>query len=150
NGIWFNDITNNAGEGLLFPRTGTPSNSNDSSLYENFYVRDGGLFLNNREFAKFVTGDSTGDFIGLGAGGTTVVGGGESVQAWIDGGGSEARNERMVVANDSYVNIVSNMQNGLASAQTWTFNNNGIMYRPVYKEGNGYNTVSQRVAPNHS
>lgn len=150
NAIWWNDPTGNQGEGLLFPRSATPNKSGDASLYDNFYIRDGEFFLNNYGFMRWAEGDSAGKFVGFGAGGTTVVGGGESVARVLNDSGIPNANERMIVANDSYVNIISNLQSSWASGQTWTFNNDGIMYRPTYKEGNGFQTTTVRINPNHT
>ncbi|WCS69715.1 hypothetical protein Goe25_00870 [Bacillus phage vB_BsuM-Goe25] len=46
NGIYFNDVSDNNGEGLLFPKTGTPEASPDRSNYDTIYVRDAVLYLN--------------------------------------------------------------------------------------------------------
>lgn len=149
NAIFFRDMADNSGEGLLFPKTGTTQGSSNVLDYDNFYVRNGNLFLNNRDFLEVRDGGSTGSLVRIGGGGYTIIGGGESSRTYFDGDSSGPDSERMVIANDSWVNIVSNLNGGYSSGRVWTFNNNGIMYRPVYKEGNGFNTVTHRVDPNH-
>jgi hypothetical protein len=50
NGLWFGsdgaDVSDNMGEGLLFPRTGTPANSTNNAEWDTFYIRDNTLYLN--------------------------------------------------------------------------------------------------------
>lgn len=150
NAIFFRDMADNSGEGLLFPRTGTAQGSSNVLDYDNFYVRNGNLFLNNRDFLEVQDGGSTGSLVRVGGGGYTIIGGGESSSTYFAGDSSGPDSERMVIANDSWVNIVSNLNGGYSSGNVWTFNNNGIMYRPVYKEGNGYQTASILASPNHN
>jgi hypothetical protein len=50
NGIWFNDIANNRGEGLLFARSNTPSGSATNTDYDNLYVRDSVMYFNEESF----------------------------------------------------------------------------------------------------
>jgi hypothetical protein len=53
NGIWFGasggDLANNDGEGLLFPRSSTPSDSREASEWDNFRLTNGTGFLNGVE-----------------------------------------------------------------------------------------------------
>ncbi|MEX3625184.1 DUF859 family phage minor structural protein [Viridibacillus arvi] len=47
NGVFFNDISNNSGEGLLFLKSGRANASTIKDDYDNLYVRDGVMYLNN-------------------------------------------------------------------------------------------------------
>ncbi|MCA1800660.1 MAG: DUF859 domain-containing protein, partial [Actinobacteria bacterium] len=69
NGIWFGDTANNAGEGLLFIKSGAANNSTASADYDNFYIRDQHLYLNSRDFMQVVDGGSAGSLVRIGAGG---------------------------------------------------------------------------------
>lgn len=149
NGIWFNDTAGSAGEGLLFPHASTPANSTNSADYDNFYMRDKKLFMNGNDFIEMLPGTSAGNGILLGSGGLTIIGGGESAKTYANGTFFSAGSEEMIVTSDNDVYIVSNMQGGYAGRREWKFNDDGIIYRPVYKEGNGYNTVTQRTDPSH-
>lgn len=51
NGIYFNDVSNNQGEGLLFPKTGTPEGSTNTSLYDTIQALDGKLTMNGQVIA---------------------------------------------------------------------------------------------------
>ncbi|MEC1440575.1 DUF859 family phage minor structural protein [Bacillus sonorensis] len=48
NGVWFNDIANNDGEGLLFLKSGSTTGSTTPSDYDNFLIRDGIAYLNGQ------------------------------------------------------------------------------------------------------
>jgi len=48
NGIFFNDVADNNGEGLLFLKTGNPNNSSNRAHYDNFRIYDGVAYLNNQ------------------------------------------------------------------------------------------------------
>lgn len=50
NGLFFNDVADNKGEGLLFLKSGRPNGSPDRNDYDTLYMRDGGMFLDNRKF----------------------------------------------------------------------------------------------------
>lgn len=56
NGIWFglngDDLANNNGEGLLFPRTGTPTDSIAYADWDNLRVNDGRILLNSEVVAS--------------------------------------------------------------------------------------------------
>lgn len=47
NGIYFNDVSNNNGEGLLFLKSGRPEGSTNRNDYDNFRIMDGVAILNN-------------------------------------------------------------------------------------------------------
>ena len=64
NGIYFNDVAGNSGEGLLFLKSGRPEGSTNRDDYDYFYVADGVPKLNNQKiFAnqnfQFATGRVT-------------------------------------------------------------------------------------------
>ncbi|MCY9056059.1 DUF859 domain-containing protein [Bacillus spizizenii] len=46
NGLWFNDPSNNGGEGLLFLKSGVTEASANNTDYDSLYVRDSVLYLN--------------------------------------------------------------------------------------------------------
>lgn len=48
NGIYFNDLANNNGEGLMFAKTGTPAGFAFSSGYDSQYLRDARQYVNGQ------------------------------------------------------------------------------------------------------
>jgi hypothetical protein len=75
--------------------------------------------------------DTSGNGIAIGAGGTTIIGGGESASAMVgslSGGGGEL----MYIGNDGDVHIHTNLQNGWSSRKTFTFSAGGRLTIPEY------------------
>jgi hypothetical protein len=74
---------------------------------------------------EFVTGDSTGDAIFMGAGGATVIGAGESAQNFKSLLPSNFT-EQLYLVSDNDVNFYANMQDP-ANVKTMTFKKDGIL-----------------------
>ena len=77
------------------------------------------------------TGDTNGSGIRIGAGGFTIIGGGESAETWRAGAAVAGQSERMVVANDEGIDFVSNLQNGYANRKTMTLATDGTLTVPT-------------------
>lgn len=75
---------------------------------------------------RFITGDNTGAGVAIGAGGTTIIGGGESAQTLQPAAGGGAT-EQMIIANDSGIDFYVNCQNGAANAKKVTLNTSGLL-----------------------
>lgn len=56
NGLYFNDISNNNGEGLMWLKTGSPERSTNTADYDQHRVLDGTGFLNNNVIFRDVQG----------------------------------------------------------------------------------------------
>ena len=69
--------------------------------------------------------DANGNGIVIGAGGATVIGGGESADAYYSGAGLAAGNETMAITNDGAITFVSNLQDGYANGKTMTMGTDG-------------------------
>lgn len=82
------------------------------------------------------TVDEYGNGIVIGAGGLTIIGGGEAATAYKNGTSETVNTENMVVCNDADVNIVTNLQAGYSSRKTFKFGRNGTLTMP-----NGAKTV---------
>ena len=63
-----------------------------------------------------------------GAGGFTIIGGGESATTAYNSAGVGASSEQMLITNDNAVQISTNLQNGWDNRRTFTFTTNGEMY----------------------
>lgn len=104
-------------------------------------------------YGKIYTGDSNGDGLAIGAGGRVVVGSGESFYNLIEyfiAQGEGITSENLHLASDSSVFIETGIQAGAANRYTFQFGNDGKFTRSRYKEGNGFQTLTQRVpSPNH-
>jgi hypothetical protein len=74
---------------------------------------------------EFVTGDSTGDAVFMGAGGATVIGAGESAQNFKSLLGSN-QTEQLYLTSDNDVNFYANMQDP-ANVKTMTFKKDGVL-----------------------
>ena len=81
---------------------------------------------------KFIdnTDDAWGNGIGIGGGGATIIGGGESsdvLKSTITSGGDEV----MKIGNDADVEIWTNLQDGIASGKKFTFGVDGNITTPL-------------------
>lgn len=151
NGIFMNDISNNKGEGIHFLKSGKEEASTSNLDYDTWYIRDGYMYWDNNDFLRYKYGSSAGSAIGLGAGGLTVVGGGESMKEVMDTLREDL--EELHLASDGNLLIHSNMQNGWDSRYQWAFRGDGNMSAPGHinvagrvNSGsnlrmNGYNTI---------
>ena len=74
------------------------------------------------------TDDAYGNGIGIGGGGVTAIGGGESASVVL--GQYTGGSETMVVANDGDVEVWSNCQSGASSAKKFYFKAGGGIYIP--------------------
>ena len=69
--------------------------------------------------------DPNGNGIVIGAGGATVIGGGESADTYYAGAGLAAGNEIMAITNDAAITFVSNLQSSYASGRAMTMGTDG-------------------------
>jgi hypothetical protein len=74
---------------------------------------------------ELVTGDATGDGIFIGAGGATVIGAGESAQAFKEFLDSN-QTEQLYLTSDNDITLYSNMQDPM-NAKTMTFRKDGVL-----------------------
>lgn len=79
-------------------------------------------------------GDANGAYIGIGAGGLTIIGSGESTAAVR--ANYEATNESMIVASDQGVHFFTGIQNGYANKKTVTITAEGVIQAPQGVSGN--------------
>lgn len=149
NGIYFNDVADNSGEGLLFIKTGATNGSTNSADYDNIYMRDGFLYVNGHQYIQFQPGSSNGAGINIGAGGRTIVGAGESTSTIRDNTAFTTEQEYLLLGADENAYIYTNLQAGWASRKEFRFDQNGYFYRPRYKEPNGYNIPAVRSTVAH-
>lgn len=75
---------------------------------------------------RFIEGDDTGAGLAIGAGGTTVIGGGESAQ-YLKPDTSNASAEKMVIGSDGEIEFYVNCQNGVTAAKKVTLNTAGLL-----------------------
>lgn len=47
NGLYFNDVSSNRGEGLMFLKSGKPNGSAAAEDYDQFYIRDGVMYMDH-------------------------------------------------------------------------------------------------------
>lgn len=149
NGLYFNDVSGNSGEGLLFPHDSTPVGSMNSADYDNFYMRNKQLYINNGYFLQMLPDAGAGNGMIVGAGGLTIVGAGESQHNFWAATPMTAGQEYLHLTSDENVYIHSNMQAGYAARKEFRFDQNGYFYRPRYKETNGFNTASIYSSTSH-
>ena len=84
----------------------------------------------NLPVIKLMSGAADGHGIIVGGGGATVIGGGESANTYYTGAGFTGNAEKMVVANDTDIVFVSNLQNGYGSGITMTYDASGGLSVP--------------------
>lgn len=149
NGIYFNDVAGNDGEGLLFLKSGAAAGSANSADYDNLYMQDGYICVNNQKIMEFQAGTSTGSGVMLGAGGRTIVGSGESGYTTRDNTTIGTGSEYLIMSSDEDIHFYTNLQQGWASKQEFRFDQNGYFHRPKYKEPNGYNVAAIRSNSAH-
>lgn len=130
NGIFMNDISNNKGEGIHFLKTGKPAASTSNLDYDTWYIRDGRMYWDGNYFLGFDFGDSNGSALLLGAGGHTIIGGGESAWTWYENHSWGAGTEQMVVASDNSVWVITGLQGGFAGRQSFQFSPSGEFISP--------------------
>ena len=92
-------------------------------------------------------GDSNGAYIGIGAGGLTVIGSGEST-ATVRSNQSNAADEKMIVASDSDITFHVGLQNGYGSRKTVTITSAGVVDSPQGFKGalNGNASTATKLA----
>lgn len=84
---------------------------------------------NTLDMIRFVSSSDTyGHEIAIGGGGATIIGGGESPTVMM--AQVAANDERMYIGNDNDVYIFSNLQNGWANRQQFSFLSNGNLSVP--------------------
>ncbi len=89
-----------------------------------------GIGGRDRTPITMLTGDATGDGIKIEAGGTVVVGSGESPSAFISGSGVGGNSETTYITSDNTIRFETNLDNGYANKQEFTMHTNGQMTIP--------------------
>lgn len=79
-------------------------------------------------------GDANGAYIGIGAGGLTVIGSGESTAAVRTN--MDATTETMVISSDQSIVFHAGMQDGYGNRKTVTITNTGVLEAPQGVKGN--------------
>lgn len=79
-----------------------------------------------------LTGDANGDGIKIEAGGTVVVGSGESPSAFISGSGVGGDSETTYITSDYTIRFETNLDEGYANKQEFTMHTNGQMTIPSH------------------
>lgn len=149
NGIWFHDISDNKGEGLLFLKSGKPEGSTNNADYESFYIRDGVFYLDKMDFLQIdYDGNTHGMGVYLGGDGLTVVGAGESPKYVKDTLGVSPTGETLYLTSDNTVRVQTNWDsNSTSSMQEFLFSTTGDFSAPrEVRSGanlrmNGFNTI---------
>lgn len=169
NGVWFNDDSNNNGEGLLFKKSGADGSTNQSDYYSwrigsdgimsvdgsrmmvldssgvrNYYISDG---TNNMELISTVAGESHGIGVTIQAGGAMYVGSGESAKTMANGLGWTGSTEQTFITSDNNVFVTTNLNGGYGGRHSFEFTNGGHLNVPYQVNSgsnlrmNGYNTI---------
>jgi hypothetical protein len=110
NGIYFSDVINNTGEGLLFLRSGAPYGSTDPKDYDQFGMYSGEITINRNRIMEYHEWDSNGHGLTIGAGGRTIIGSGESAFDYAATTTDDAGAEQMHITSDRDVYIHVDMQ----------------------------------------
>ena len=76
------------------------------------------------------TGDSYGNGISIGGGGSVVIGAGESADNIVSGAGVIGGTETLYLGSDNNVYLITNVQSGYSSAKTFTFDASGNLSVP--------------------
>jgi hypothetical protein len=149
NGLWFNDIANNKGEGLLFIKSTATAGSTNNADYNSLYVRDGWFYMDDEEFmaVRSTPGDTSGVSVTIGGDGLTIIGSGESVDYTYDNHGGNDGLENMYVTSDNDIYLLPGMNGGWSSRQTFQFTSGGDLNVPRQVNSgpnlrmNGFNTI---------
>lgn len=121
----YNDLTNK------------PSSFTPSSHTHDYLPLSGGAMTGNIKYKgskntydaiKFIdnTEDSRGNGISIGAGGLTIIGGGESSDT-VAAQQTSGSDEKMIIANDQEIDFYTNTQSGFSSAKHITMNTDGTI-----------------------
>lgn len=89
----------------------------------------------NNHAIRMEAGDANGAFIGIGAGGLTVIGSGESTNA-VRTALTNGADETMIVASDQTIRFLTGLQNGYDSAKEVSINTSGVINAPQGMTGN--------------
>ena len=84
----------------------------------------------------FEGSDANAAYLGLGAGGLTVIGSGESTSKVKQSSGYGAGSEKMFVASDEEIIFLSNMQDGWDASKQVTIDRAGVVVAPQGVKGN--------------
>ena len=77
-----------------------------------------------------LTGDANGDGIKIEAGGTVVIGSGESPSKFMSGSGVGGNSETTYITSDNTIRFETNLDEGYANKQEFTMHSNGQMTIP--------------------
>lgn len=84
----------------------------------------------DREPITMLTGDANGDGIKIGAGGTVVIGSGESPSKFISGSEIGGNSETTYITSDNTIKFETNLDGDYANKQEFTMDTNGQMTIP--------------------
>ena len=84
----------------------------------------------DREPITMLTGDANGDGIKIEAGGTVVIGSGESPSKFVSGSGIGGNSETTYITSDNTIRFETNLDGGYADKQEFTMHANGQMTIP--------------------
>lgn len=93
------------------------------------YIKDGiKTSLGGRDgyAIQFLAGNESCTHMVIGAGGATIIGGGDAAKTILDNAGmTGANSESMCIGNDANIRVYTNLQNGWSDAKQFVFNKNG-------------------------
>ena len=99
----------------------------------------------NNHAIRMEAGDANGAFIGIGAGGLTVIGSGESTNA-VRTALTNGADETMIVASDQTIRFLTGVQNGYDSAKEVSINASGVINAPQGMTGNASTATKLQTA----
>lgn len=99
----------------------------------------------NNHAIRMEAGDANGAFIGIGAGGLTVIGSGESTNA-VRTALTNGADETMIVASDQTIRFLTGVQNGYSSAKEVSINAAGVINAPQGMTGNASTATKLQTA----
>lgn len=99
----------------------------------------------NNHAIRMEAGDANGAFIGIGAGGLTVIGSGESTNA-VRTALTNGADETMIVASDQTIRFLTGVQNGYSSAKEVSINAAGVINAPQGMTGNATTATKLQTA----
>lgn len=91
------------------------------------------------DMIRFISGDANGSGVAIGDGGSVVIGGGESSQKFEPAAGGGAT-EQLIIANDTNIQFYTNVQSGVESAKSITFNTDGSI-----TASGGFNGTQKKI-----
>jgi hypothetical protein len=131
NGIYFSDVGNNSGEGLMFLKSGKTSGSSNPLDYDQMYLRDGVLEVNRSKVIEFHPREQYGTGVSIGGGGMTAIGAGESISYFITDTTDDWGTEHLHMLADQNVYVHTGVNGGYAGRKTFTYGADGQFTVPA-------------------